>query len=214
MQLRAIVGEIRLDAHGAALERDDRQQIRGGHLGRDVTERGPIGPHLVAGRHRGQIEVQHQEPSVPEPRVARRRNGERRLRGGRHVARGRGGGAHGRGRAGPRLAGQPLVLDERHVLRLAVLGDHEVLRRQPFDGTAGSVLHGDGLHDEPRARAEHRRLIRHLHLPWRWSLARGRRAALALRGHGDAERRHEHEHQPGSDRHQNLRRALLCSRRI
>ena len=43
-----------------------------------------------------------------------------------------------RGRLPPALgdSAQPLELDERDVLRLAVLGDHEVLRRQPLDRLA------------------------------------------------------------------------------
>ena len=138
----------------------------------DVALRRPERAQLVARRHRGHVEVENEQLAVPEPRVAGRRHGKGRLRRGCHVAGGRGGGAHGRRRPRARLAGQPLVLDERDVLRLAVLGDHEVLGGQPFDGTPGGVLHGDVLHDEPRAGAEHRRLIRHLHL----SLRRGRSA--------------------------------------
>ncbi len=51
-----------------------------------------------------------------------------------------------------------LELDERDVLRLAVLGDAEVFRGQPFDDLAVLVLHGHRLDDEARGGAKHRLL--------------------------------------------------------
>ena len=49
---------------------------------------------------------------------------------------------------------QTLILDERDVLRLAVLGDHEVLGGQAFDRLAVLVLDEHRLDDQPRGGAE------------------------------------------------------------
>ena len=74
-QQRAVVGEILPHPHGAALERDDRHQIRRRHLRVDELEGVRVGAHLIERRHRGRIEVQDQQPAVAVSRVARRRNG-------------------------------------------------------------------------------------------------------------------------------------------
>ena len=50
--------------------------------------------------------------------------------------------------------GETLILDERDVLRLAVLGDDEVLGGEPFDRLAVLVLDEDRLDDQPLGRAE------------------------------------------------------------
>ena len=52
---------------------------------------------------------------------------------------------------------QALELDEADRLRLAVLGDDEVLRGQSLDRLAVLVLDADRLHDQPRRAAEGRR---------------------------------------------------------
>jgi hypothetical protein len=54
------------------------------------------------------------------------------------------------------LSREPLIFDERDVLRLAVLRDHEIFGGEPFDRLAVLVLDEHRLHDQPRRRAEGR----------------------------------------------------------
>ena len=72
-QRAAVGGEVLLDADGAAAEGHDRQQVRRLHLRVDEGLRRGVGAHLIAGRHRGQIEIEHQQPPVAVARVAGRR---------------------------------------------------------------------------------------------------------------------------------------------
>ena len=61
---------------------------------------------------------------------------------------------------GAMVEGEALELDERNLLRLAILGDGEIFGGQPFDRPPFLVLHRYRLDDESRLRAEHRLLRR------------------------------------------------------
>ena len=132
-QRAAVAGEVLLHAHGAAAKGHDRQQIRRLHLRVDEGLRGGIRAHLIRRRHRGQIEIEHEQSSIAVARVARRRDGDlplrrRRRGGGGREARRRFGRTGGRG-----AIWQALVFDETDGLRLAVLRDDEVVCAQTLD---------------------------------------------------------------------------------
>ena len=131
--------------------------IRSGrrHLRVDVLQRVGVRADLIGRRHRRAVEVEDEQPPVLIADVARaaaRRSASRSSL--RRVA-AVGGASAGCAGSGLRLrvggcapaaarCGEAplhaLELDERDVLRLAVLGDDEVLRGQPFDDLAVLVL--------------------------------------------------------------------------
>ena len=78
---RAIVGEVGLHAHGAALKRHDRHQHRRIHLRRDEFLRGRERAHRVAAAHRRHVEIQNDQPVIAIPDVARRGGGNLGLNG-------------------------------------------------------------------------------------------------------------------------------------
>jgi hypothetical protein len=165
-QCGPIVGEILLHAHGAAAEGHDRQQIRRLHLRVHEGLRRRVGTHLIGGRHRGQVEVEHQQPTVAVPRVAGRWNRNLSLR--RRRCAGAGGEPRRRRSCAHvgRPVGQALELDEADRLLLTVFGHDEIAWRQSFDGTAVFVADAYCLDDKPRgaskrfARAAERALAR------------------------------------------------------
>ena len=157
VQLRPIVGELLPDAHAAALERHDRDEVLRLHLRGDIAARGGKGAHQIARRQRRLIEVEDDQPPIPVARVEALRP--------RHGAAGAGdgsGAAAGRHSARGWLlfarTVHSLVLDERHCLRFAVLGHDEIIRREPFDRLAVAVFDCHCLDDQAGAAAESRLL--------------------------------------------------------
>ena len=159
-QRAPVAGEILLHPYRASAERHDRQQIRRLHLRIDERLRGGVRPHLIGGRHGGEVEVQDEKAPIPIAGVAWRRNGDLSLRRGRCTDVGwsaRRGLSRARVR---RPIGKALEFDEADRLRLAVLGDDEVVRRQSFNRPAIPVLDAHGLDDEAGTAAEYgRRLL-------------------------------------------------------
>ncbi len=154
-QRAAVGGEVLLDADGAAAEGHDREHVRRLHLRVDEGLRRGVGAHLIGGRHRGEIEVEDQQPAIAIAGVAGRRNRDLSLRRRRHADRGAAKcGAGVAARALGRPIGQPLELDEADRLRLVVFGDDEVGGRESLDGAAVLVLDADRLHDQPGATPE------------------------------------------------------------
>ena len=198
----AVGGEVLLHAHGAAAEGHDRHQVRRLHLRVDERLRRGVGTHLIARRHRGQIEVQDQQPAVAVAGVARRRDRDLSLRRRRHADRR---GEARRGRGGARLGRpirQTLILDEADRLRLVVFGDDEVgWAVRPSTARPSLSLTLTVCDDEARAAAKDRLLRRQL-----TSDAEDTTATKAA-SHLSADVRR-------ADRHQNLTRRLLCSLRI
>ncbi len=193
-QLRLVVGEVLLHADAAALESHHGDQIGRCHLRLDVFHRGVVRAQQIRGRHRRQIEIEHEQTTVAIFHVARltgcnpdiggwlRGFGRgRRSRCGRGVWR-RVADDHLSARARGR---QLLELDEADRLRLAVFGDDEVFGGEAFDRLAVLVFHVDRLDDQPRRAAEGRCRLR-----WRRRLHRLLRedSRTDERGEDDGER--------------------------
>ena len=204
----AVVGEILLHPHGAALERHDRHQIGRRSICVSMNFCAlRVRAHLIGGRHRRQIEVQHQQPAIPvadvaaggeeicvgaadcrrlAPAAAQRARGVRQRRSASCAS-----GAASRWNSTKVIAcGSPSSVTE------------EVLGREALDGLAVLVLDGDGLDDEAGA-ASKRRVCA--------GLVRG--GGPRQRAHG-CDNRDTTSSKRRSGSRQNLIRRLVCTLRI
>lgn len=132
-QARAIIGEIEIGPHSAAIIGDYRDQVRGAHEFDGVFLCGDERPQLVRRRHRDQVEEQDEQTPIVVAGVARhwsrdspdRCRRDHRLRSLVWSFKG-----------SIRRRRESLKLDERHLLRFSIFRYGEILSLQAFDSAA------------------------------------------------------------------------------